>query len=238
MSSYTTAPRSIIYGSAAVSVVAMTASAASLASLARVTEWVSPLEWALPVSVDLLALVAGKAWLDASLPPEVRQLGQRLTVVTVLVSVVLNALSHLLSSGQMAVTPHLVIAISSVPPLAATASVHMFSEVRKPHPAPAASPVPAAPAAVAVERQAPLPAPVPVAPFVPPAPALRPALPKQGSWLSDEELDAVVVVLMTETDPPRSYEEMADRFGELRYVTSSMRLHESWARVTDTVRSV
>lgn len=234
MSSYTTAPRSIVYGSAAVSVVAMTASAASLASLARIAEWASPLEWALPVSVDLLALVAGKAWLDASLPPGVRQLGQRLTVVTVLVSVVLNALSHLLSSGQMAVTPHLVIAISSVPPLAATASVHMFSEVRKPHSAPAAPPVPAAPPTVTVERQPPLPAPAPVAPSIPSAPAL----PKRGSWLSDEELDAVVVVLRAETDPPRSYEELAARFDELKYVTSPVRLHESWARVTDTARSM
>lgn len=233
MSAYTTPSRSIIYGAASVSAVAMTASAATLASLARAVGWSALLQWALPVSVDLLALVAGTVWLSASFPPAVRLLGAKLTVASAGSSVAMNAVAHLVMSGQMAVTAPLVIAVSSVPPLAAVASVHLFAAVRQTAAPAAVSAAPeAAPWRPSWSVRSPWPPPAPA------APVRRPALPSAGKWLSDVELDAVVLALMAETEPPRSYEEMAARFGQLRYVASPMRLHEAWARVTAATEEV
>jgi hypothetical protein len=56
--------------------------------------------------------------------------------------------------------------------------------------------------------------------------------PRPGIQLSDVEMDAVVHMLYTETDPPRSYREAEARFRELGYVGSAGRLRESWRRVT------
>ncbi|MGW9054951.1 hypothetical protein ACWGOT_33220 [[Kitasatospora] papulosa] len=57
------------------------------------------------------------------------------------------------------------------------------------------------------------------------------AAPAPGAPLSDIEMDAVVHMIATETDPPRSLREMEARFRELRYVGSAARLRESWRRV-------
>ena len=59
----------LIIGAALVAAVAMAASAATLAALGRKVGWPSPLHWALPVSVDVLALVAGVRWLAAGIAP-------------------------------------------------------------------------------------------------------------------------------------------------------------------------
>jgi hypothetical protein len=39
-------------------------------------------------------------------------------------------------------------------------------------------------------------------------------------------------MIVTETDPPRSYREMETRYRELGYVGGAVRLRESWRRVT------
>ncbi|MFF9527637.1 hypothetical protein ACF1DV_37585 [Streptomyces achromogenes] len=57
-------------------------------------------------------------------------------------------------------------------------------------------------------------------------------VPAPGVALSDVEMDAVVHMIVTETDPPRSYREMEARYRELGYVGSAVRLRESWRRVT------
>lgn len=57
-------------------------------------------------------------------------------------------------------------------------------------------------------------------------------VPAPGVPLSDVELDAVVVMLRTETDPPRSYRQLAARFRELGYVGGTDRLRAAWDRVT------
>ncbi|MGC4979028.1 DUF2637 domain-containing protein [Streptomyces sp. DT199] len=56
-------------------------------------------------------------------------------------------------------------------------------------------------------------------------------MPNAGGRLSDAELDAVVVLLARETDPPRSYREMEARFRELGYTASAARLRAAWGRV-------
>ncbi|MGW1186293.1 hypothetical protein ACWD7Y_32735 [Streptomyces drozdowiczii] len=56
--------------------------------------------------------------------------------------------------------------------------------------------------------------------------------PEPGSPLSAVEMDAVVHMIATETDPPRSYREMEARYRELGYIGGAARLRESWHRVT------
>lgn len=56
-------------------------------------------------------------------------------------------------------------------------------------------------------------------------------MPEAGGKLSEAELDAVVVLLIRETDPPRSYRQMEDRFRELGYSASAARLRAAWGRV-------
>ncbi|WP_189879271.1 DUF2637 domain-containing protein [Streptomyces bluensis] len=116
----------IVAGAALVTVVAMAASADTLAALGRAVGWGTVLAWSLPVSVDALALVAGLAWIAAGVG---RKLGQVLTLTTVAVSVILNAVGHLVSTGHLKTSPYLVIAVSAVPPLAAALAVHLGATV-------------------------------------------------------------------------------------------------------------
>ncbi|MCW5254719.1 DUF2637 domain-containing protein [Streptomyces sp. SHP 1-2] len=57
------------------------------------------------------------------------------------------------------------------------------------------------------------------------------SMPETGGRLTETELDAVVVLLVRETDPPRSYRQMEDRFRELGYSASAKRLRAAWTRV-------
>ncbi|WP_439940044.1 DUF2637 domain-containing protein [Streptomyces sp. BBFR115] len=116
----------IVAGAALVAAVAMAASADTLADLGRSVGWGHRLAWSLPVSVDVLALVAGLAWLAAGAS---RNLGRALTLITVGVSVLLNAVGHLVSTGHLTTGPLLVIAVSAVPPLAAALAVHLGATV-------------------------------------------------------------------------------------------------------------
>lgn len=104
----------------------MAASADTLAALGRAVGWGYVLSWALPVSVDVLALVAGLAWIAAGTG---RSLGRVLTLLTVAVSVLLNSLGHLVSTGHLSSSPYLVIGVSAVPPLAAALAVHLGATV-------------------------------------------------------------------------------------------------------------
>ncbi|MFE0138150.1 DUF2637 domain-containing protein [Streptomyces sp. NPDC059037] len=134
--SITTTHRNLIIGGAAlVAAVAMAASADTLAALGRAVGWGYVLSWALPVSVDVLALVAGLAWIAAGTG---RSLGRVLTLLTVAVSVLLNALGHLVSTGHLTASPHLVIGVSAVPPLAAALAVHLGATVTTDRTAPSA----------------------------------------------------------------------------------------------------
>ncbi|MCZ4103813.1 hypothetical protein, partial [Streptomyces sp. H39-C1] len=158
----------LIAGAALVAAVAMAASAATLAELGSWVGWASPLHWALPVAVDVLALVAGVAWLAVGVAPAARSLGRTLTLVTVVVSVVLNAISHLVTTDHMVVGPWLVIGVSAVPPLAAALAVHLTAAITTTAPAAALALGDTAPEPVVTEVS---PAPEPVSAEPVPAPA-------------------------------------------------------------------
>ncbi|MGW2858309.1 DUF2637 domain-containing protein [Streptomyces sp. NPDC001205] len=125
----------IIFGAILVAGVAMAASAATLAALGRTVGWGYILSWALPFSVDVLALVAGLAWIAGG---SGRGLGRLLTLLTVAVSVLLNSVGHLVSTGHLATGPVLVIGVSAVPPLAAALAVHLGATVTTDRTAPSA----------------------------------------------------------------------------------------------------
>lgn len=116
----------IVIGATLVAVVAMAASATTLADLGRAVGWGTILAWSLPVSVDVLALVAGLAWLAGGAG---RGLGRSLTLITVAVSVSLNAIGHLVSTEHLKTGSYLVIGVSAVPPLAAALAVHLGATV-------------------------------------------------------------------------------------------------------------
>ncbi|WP_331722223.1 hypothetical protein [Kitasatospora sp. NBC_00315] len=58
------------------------------------------------------------------------------------------------------------------------------------------------------------------------------SVPQPGVRLTDVELDAVVHMIRTETDPPLSYRDMETRFRDGRYIASAARLRAAWERVT------
>jgi len=124
----------LIVGASAVAAVAMAASSFTLAELGTAigwTQWGGWLAWALPVSVDLLAAVAGVAWLAKGVAPKARRLARTITLVAVGTSVALNAVSHLVQSGTVKVAPWLVIAVSTVPPIVAAVGLHLVVTVAR-----------------------------------------------------------------------------------------------------------
>ncbi|MFF4709771.1 DUF2637 domain-containing protein [Streptomyces sp. NPDC001297] len=270
----------LVSGATIVAAVAMAASADTLATLGGAVGWGAKMRWSLPVSVDVLALVSGLVWLAAGVPVKARSLGQWLTLVTVIGSVVLNAVGHLVSTGHIVVGPLLVIAVSAVPPLAAALAVHLAATTAQgghgpetdtapvstralADTIPAQTGTPRVPARVGADTgtdtadaddtaragtdTAALPADTLPVPYSAPeteaadaydtydtdADAARShVMPNTGGRLSEAELDAVVVLLARETDPPRSYREMEARFRELGYSASAARLRAAWGRVT------
>ncbi|MFD4562436.1 DUF2637 domain-containing protein [Streptomyces sp. NPDC058469] len=128
----TTAQRALIVtGATLVAVVAMAASATTLSDLGRAVGWGEILAWSLPVSVDVLALVAGVAWLAGGAG---QALGRVLTLITVGVSVLLNSIGHLVSTRHLEASSYLVIGVSAVPPLAAALAVHLGATVNADRP--------------------------------------------------------------------------------------------------------
>ncbi len=122
----------LVVGAGLVALVAMAASSYTLAGLGRAIgwdQWHGLLAWSLPVSADLLAAVAGVAWLAADVSDDARKLARIITIAAVTVSVVLNAVGHLVESGDLRVEPWLRIAVSTVPPIVAAVALHLVVTV-------------------------------------------------------------------------------------------------------------
>jgi len=118
----------VIAGAVVVAVTAFAASADTLATLGRSVGWNEWLSWSLPVAVDVLAMVALIAWFT----PGVQKLGQWMTGATVVTSVVLNALGHLVATGHLNVGPGMVIGVSAVPVISMALAAHLAAEVTAP----------------------------------------------------------------------------------------------------------
>jgi len=118
----------VIAGAVVVAVTAFAASADTLATLGRSVGWNEWLSWSLPVAVDVLAMVALIAWFT----PGVQKLGQWMTAATVVTSVVLNALGHLVGTGHLSVGWPMVIGVSAVPVISMALAAHLAAEVAAP----------------------------------------------------------------------------------------------------------
>lgn len=118
----------VISGAVVVAVTAFAASADTLATLGRSVGWNEWLSWSLPVAVDVLAMVALIAWFT----PGVQKLGQWMTGTSVVTSVVLNALGHLVATGHLNVGPGMVIGVSAVPVISMALAAHLAAEVAAP----------------------------------------------------------------------------------------------------------
>lgn len=128
MTSNITRRHVVIAGAVVVAVTAFAASADTLATLGRSVGWNEWLSWSLPVAVDVLAMVALIAWFT----PGVQKLGQWMTGATVVTSVVLNALGHLVATGHLNVGPGMVIGVSAVPVISMALAAHLAAEVTAP----------------------------------------------------------------------------------------------------------
>jgi len=115
-------------GAVVVSVTAFAASADTLATLGRSVGWNEWLSWSLPVAVDVLAMVALIAWFT----PGVQRIGKLMTAATVVTSVVLNALGHLVGTGHLSVGAPMVIGVSAVPVISMALAAHLAAEVAAP----------------------------------------------------------------------------------------------------------
>ena len=118
----------VIGGAVVVAVTAFAASADTLATLGRSVGWNEWLSWSLPVAVDVFAMVALIAWFT----PGVQKLGQWMTGTSVVTSVVLNALGHLVATGHLNVGPGMVIGVSAVPVISMALAAHLAAEVAAP----------------------------------------------------------------------------------------------------------
>jgi hypothetical protein len=163
---------------------AMAASGTALYTLATKTGWPGITPWLLPVAVDMLAVVGVMEWLNDKARPEARRVGRANAIGAVAVSLVGNAVSHLIVappvigrfSGTSALV--LVILVGAIPAASLAGIVHQAvlsgtnpvpkrRTVRTPQtPAVVPSPVPAVPDDVEIAVPTPLAA---VPDSVPPA---------------------------------------------------------------------
>ncbi|MFF3547619.1 DUF2637 domain-containing protein [Streptomyces platensis] len=122
----------LVGGAVLVGAVAMAASASTLAALGYAvgwTQWDGRMAWALPVSVDALALVAGAVWLSQRVSKRAQDLARTVTLIAVFGSVVLNSVGHLVESRDVTINPAWRIGVSTVPPLTAAVVIHLVGVV-------------------------------------------------------------------------------------------------------------
>jgi hypothetical protein len=119
----------VVAGLTIVAVTAVVASFSTLAGLARVTGWGERASWLLPCCIDALAMAAGRVWLSGRAPEAARRYARTVALAAVAVSVVGNAIGHLVGAGYLQPTgtagTALVILVGSVPAGALAAVGHL-----------------------------------------------------------------------------------------------------------------
>lgn len=115
---------------AGLGIVGLTAIAASFGTLMGLASWVGWHGWymqiLLPVCIDVLALVAGRVWLSASMAPEARQFARAVSFAAIGISIVGNAVGHIVTMHNAStVKIVLAIVVGSLPPAALAAVGHL-----------------------------------------------------------------------------------------------------------------
>ena len=104
---------------------AAVASATALASLARATSWPGWSSWLLPISIDVLAAFAVLEWASPKSPTVARSYARALALAALAVSVLGNAVSHLVSAGLVRPGWVLIVLVGAIPPAALGTAVHL-----------------------------------------------------------------------------------------------------------------
>lgn len=123
---------------------AAVASATALASLARATSWPGWSSWLLPISIDVLAAFAVLEWASPRTPALARSYARALALAALGVSVLGNAVSHLVSAGLVRPGWVLVVLVGALPPAALGTAVHLAVLASSPVPSRRAGRRPAA----------------------------------------------------------------------------------------------
>ncbi|HEY9251593.1 MAG TPA: hypothetical protein VIP06_02960 [Nocardioides sp.] len=203
VSSRTNAPdRPVRIGLYVVLGACIVASGDILVEVAHKAGWFGWRGYLLPVLIDLPGFLGGRIWLrKAATTTETRSYARKLTLSTLGVSVVGNAVGHLARAGYLSPGIAMVLACSAVAPVVLWAVLHLDAlltpdavptrtKTKAETPVPSPAPVPSRPAepsrpAVPVQDEKPNPSPVPAIRSVP-SPPVR-IVPNPSTQASDED---------------------------------------------------
>lgn len=118
----------VVLALGAVALTAIVASFSTLVGLAHYVGWHGKSGWLLPVCIDALAFGAGRVWLKVSVSEEARDFARKVSLTAIGLSVVGNAVGHLVTMGSTSpVKVGLAIIVGAIPPAALAAVGHLFS---------------------------------------------------------------------------------------------------------------
>src|SRR5262249_46967710 len=124
-----------------------------LYTLARAVGWSPKVAWLLPVSVDLAAAIGTVGWLG--LPAghsAARSHAAKTALIAISLSVLGNAAAHLIEAHVLPVTPYVIVAVTSIPPVVVALLVHLGMSVPQHAPTPEADEAEPEPKAAASRR--------------------------------------------------------------------------------------
>ncbi|TDV40124.1 DUF2637 domain-containing protein [Actinophytocola oryzae] len=119
-------------GLAAVAVAASVLSFASLRHLAEACGTSGRLAWLLPVAIDAAAVVATRVWLARQAPAPARRQARRIALGAIVLSVVGNAVDHVLAAYRIVPPWWTVVAVAAVAPAVLGAVAHLVALVVAP----------------------------------------------------------------------------------------------------------
>lgn len=118
----------VTLGLGVVGATAIAASSSTLVGLADYVGWHGKIAWALPACIDMLALAAGRVWLNEDATGEARAYARRVSMVAIAISILGNAIGHIVGMDNVSpVKVVLAIIVGSIPPAALAAVGHLYT---------------------------------------------------------------------------------------------------------------
>lgn len=118
----------VALGGAVVGVTAIVASFSTLIGLAHHVGWEDKTAFLFPACIDVLALAAGRVWLNESATLAARTYGRKVSMVTIAISILGNATGHIVNMHNASpIKVILAIIVGSIPPAALAAVGHLYT---------------------------------------------------------------------------------------------------------------